>query len=77
MILVWKLPMSVDISAVRQLKGNNGSTLNPIEDADGNWVVSEEEYCASEFQQLKRDYSDIWANMERIVYNPIIRESIV
>jgi hypothetical protein len=80
MILVWKFPdlitdaegvqRPVNIAEVRMLRGSEGSTLNPIEDADGNWVVSDEEYCAPEFQFMKKDYGHIWAGMQRIEYNP-------
>lgn len=70
MILMWKFPSGVNIDDVRQLRGEQGSYLNPIQDVEGNWVVSDEEYCAAEFQYLKRDYPDIWAGMERIPYEP-------
>lgn len=70
MNLMWKFPPGVNIDDVRRLRGTEGSYLNPIQDAKDNWVVSDEEYCAAEFQYLKRDYSDIWAGMERIPYEP-------
>lgn len=72
MILVWKFPPQVNIDNVRQLVGTEGSRLNPIQDTLGNWVVSDEEYCMGEFQYLKKDYPDIFATMERIVYEPLI-----
>jgi hypothetical protein len=68
MILVWKFPEGVNIDDVRQLQGTEGSRLNPIQDAEGNWIVSDEEYCMAEFQYLKKDYPQIWAGMTRIEY---------
>lgn len=70
MILMWKFPAGINIDEVRQLRGEEGSYLNPIQDAKDNWVVSDEEYCMQEFQYLKRDYPHIWATMERIPYEP-------
>lgn len=70
MILMWKFPADVNIDDVRQLRGEEGSYLNPIQDAKDNWVVSDEEYCAQEFQYLKREFPHIWATMERIPYEP-------
>ncbi len=67
---MWKFPSGINIDEVRQLRGKDGSYLNPVEDANGNWVVSDEEYCAQEFQYLKREFPHIWATMERIEYNP-------
>jgi hypothetical protein len=70
MILVWKFPEGVNIDDIRQLQGTEGSRLNPVQDIDGNWVVSDEEYCMDEFQHLKKEYIDIWAQMSRIEYKP-------
>ena len=70
MTLMWKFPDGINIDEVRQLTGTEGSHLNPVQDADGNWVVSDEEYCTAEFQYLKKDYPQIWANMQRIEYRP-------
>jgi hypothetical protein len=41
-----------------------------VQDAEGNWIVSDEEYCMAEFQFLKKDYPQIWAGMTRIEYRP-------
>jgi hypothetical protein len=68
MILVWKFPEGINIDDVRQLQGTEGSHLNPVQDAEGNWIVSDEEYCMAEFQYLKKDYPQIWAGMTRIEY---------
>jgi len=67
---MWKFPAGINIDDVRQLRGEEGSYLNPVQDAKDNWVVSDEEYSMAEFQYLKRDYPDIWATMERIPYEP-------
>jgi len=71
MIQVYKIPDWADINAMRQLKGEDGSYLNPIQDINGIWVISQEEWNAGEFQYLKIDYSDIFLNFELIEYNPV------
>jgi len=68
MTLMWKFPDGINIDDVRMLQGTEGGRLNPVQDIDGNWVVSDEEYCMQEFQYLKKDYPQIWANMQRIEY---------
>jgi len=71
MIQVWKIPEGTDINIMRSLKGGEGSYLNPIQDIDGNWIVSEEEYNALEFQWLKSEYSDILNAMVKIDFKPV------
>ena len=70
MIKVYKLPQGVNIDTIRQLKGLEGSYLNPIQDINDNWIVSVEEWEANEFQYLKTDYPDIVNQMVLIDYEP-------
>lgn len=71
MIKVWKFPAGVNIDNVRLLKGTDGiSYLNPIQDINDNWVVSEEEYNCEEFQYLKTQYSAIYSEIVLIDYIP-------
>ena len=60
-IKLWKLPTSIDIDCMRKLRGNEGTFLNPVQDINGDWFVSQEEYDAEEFQYLKTDFSE-WVN---------------
>ena len=53
---MWKLPAGVNIEVMRGLRGLYGNFLNPIQDANGNWVVSDEEYSCPEFQYLKQQW---------------------
>lgn len=71
MIKVWKFPAGLNIDNIRLLKGTDGiSYLNPIQDLNGNWVVSEEEYNCPEFQYLKTQYSAIYSQMVQIDLEP-------
>lgn len=75
---VWKFPAGINIDNVRLLKGTDGiSYLNPIQDLNGNWVVSEEEYNCLEFQYLKTQYSLIYSQMELIDYVAIPQQPLV
>lgn len=76
MIQVWKLPAGINIDVVRTLQATDGvSYLNPIQDVNGNWIVSQEEYDCPEFQYLKTQYELIYSQMELIDYEPIITEN--
>ncbi len=75
MIQVYKIPLGTDIEGMRLLVGKEGSYLNPIQDIDGNWIVSQEEYNAYEFQYLKTEFPDVVAGFELIEYKPITVDS--
>lgn len=72
MTQVWKLPAGINLDVMRSLTGTEGSKLNPIEDINGNWVISQEEYNAAEFQYLINQYPEVYAAMVLIDYEPII-----
>jgi hypothetical protein len=40
------------VDTLKGVVGAEGSTLNPIQDADGNWFISYEEFTAPEFQKF-------------------------
>jgi hypothetical protein len=40
------------IETLKGVVGSEGSTLNPIQDADGNWFISYEEFTAPQFQKF-------------------------
>lgn len=47
--------LHIDAKEVERLKGvvgAQGSRLNPIQDADGKWFISYEEFTAPEFQKF-------------------------
>ena len=71
LIKVWKLPQNINLDVVRQLTGNEGSRLNPIQDKHGNWIISQEEYDAEEFQFIKVEYADVVNSLILINYEPI------
>lgn len=68
---VWKLPAGIDVAIVNSLKGDEGSRLNAIEDIHGNYILSQEEYWAKEFQRFKIEYADVYQHMVEIHYEPI------
>ena len=75
---VWKFPSGVNIDNVKKLKGEDGiSFLNPIQDLNGNWVVSDEEYNMPQFQWLKIQYETIYNQLELIDYVPIPQQPLV
>jgi hypothetical protein len=74
MVQVYKLPIGISIETMRTLQGAEGSRLNPIQDTNGNWIISQEEYNAAEFQHLVTEYPDVYAAMQLIDYEPVITE---
>lgn len=67
---MYKLPDNITPERLKEFKGLEGTLFNPIEDADGNWVVSDEEWGSHEFQYLKAKYPNIAALFTQIAYNP-------
>lgn len=67
---MYKLPDNITPERLKEFKGIEGTLLNPVEDADGNWVVSDEEWESHEFQYLKSEYPDLAALFTQIPYNP-------
>jgi hypothetical protein len=67
---MYKLPDNITREELLQFQGLEGTLLNPVEDADGNWVVSDEEWNSHEFAYLKEQYPDLAALFTQIPYNP-------
>lgn len=67
---VWKIPSNIDIKIVKELKGLENSSLNPIQDANGNWVISQEEYNTKEFEEIRKKYEEVIKTFELIEYKP-------
>jgi hypothetical protein len=73
-IKLWKLPINIDIDGMRKLKGNEGTFLNPVQDINGDWFVSQEEFDSEEFQYLKVNFSDLVGHFilaEYVIKTPI------
>jgi hypothetical protein len=51
----------VSIDTLRSLEGKHGSRLNPIQDVDGEWIVSMEEWDSPEFAAIKEQNKEIAA----------------
>lgn len=68
-MIVYKIPTNL-IESVKGLTGSEGSKLNPIEDADGNFILSAEEINSAEFNDFKIKYVDLIVEFEKIEYNP-------
>lgn len=69
-MIVYKLPPTLSLDEVRALTGSDGSKLNPIQDADDNWVLSAEEMRAEEFNIFKIKYIDLIVDFKKIEYKP-------
>lgn len=70
-MIVYKLPTGIDIEKVKALRGLEGSSLNPIEDIDGNFIISKEEVEAAEFSWIKEKYADLVSQITEIEYKQI------
>jgi len=69
-MIMYKVPTDlISPEELRQVQGTDGTSLNPIQDANDNWVVSVEEWEATEFHYLKEKYPDIAAGFEQIETN--------
>lgn len=68
MAQVYKVPQGIIREQITQLIGSEGSRLNPIEDADGNLILSVEEWNADEFQKYKTQYEELIGGFELIEY---------
>ena len=75
-MIVMKLPPQVAVDELRTFKGTLGTLLNPILDADGDLIVSMEEWNSAEFAYLKEQYPDLAALFTEKEYNPIIYDFI-
>ena len=63
----YKVPTDlVSIESLRQLRGTEGSYLNPILDENDLWIISIEEWNSPEFQYLKTEYPDLSVGFELI-----------
>lgn len=59
-------------------KWNNDTYFNPIQDASGNWIISNEEYYGCTLLKAIELRIELWfPNLPEIIYNPIINENIV
>lgn len=72
MIYVRKLPPQANAILLKQEKWAPDSYLNPVQDADGNWIISEEEYQGME-EGLKNKFP-FFNNLEQIEYKEIQRD---
>lgn len=68
-MIVYKIPSNL-VDAVKGLKGSEGSKLNPIQDIDGNWILTAEEINSPEFDAFKVQYVDLIVEFEKIEYKP-------
>ena len=68
---VYKVPTGITIEELEKLVGNQGSTLLPMLDANGNIIISVEEWNAQEFQFIKELYADKIGQFEIIDYSPV------
>jgi hypothetical protein len=54
-------------------KWNNDTYFNPIQDASGNWIISNEEYYGCTLLKAIELGIESWfPNLPEILYNPVI-----
>lgn len=70
-IYVYKVPDEQTAIYLRNVVGLNGNFLNPIQDNNNNWIISQQEWINPEFQFLKEQYPEKVSLFELIIYEPI------
>lgn len=56
-------------------KWNEDTFFNPIQDASGNWIISNEEYYGCTLlKAIELGIQDWFIGLPEIVYNPIVIE---
>lgn len=66
---MYKLTKKIDIKKIKKIKGKEATILNPVQDINGDWFISKEEYDGKEFEYLK-------SNMDKIFLESIFEEYI-
>jgi hypothetical protein len=60
---------------VDKVWGYEGQVFNPLQDANGNWFISNEEVNGCTLQQAEAIPCDAWLlTLPEIDYNPIVTE---
>lgn len=55
---MYKLPNEMNPMDLKTVQGSEGTYLNPIQDVNGNWVISPQEYEADEFAEFRANNSN-------------------
>ena len=66
MITVYKLPAGITATELRAAIQVPGGSVNPVQDANGNWIITEQEWNCPDFQQFKTQYAEIAAQFTAI-----------
>ena len=70
---VIKLPGTITEKSILNGTGTFCSKLNPVQDVNGNWCISLEEWNSKEFENLKSKYSaSILKQFTQILWQPKI-----
>jgi len=64
------------IDALRGLVGSMGSRLNPVQDINGDWFISQEEWDNPEFDEFKQRNQSVLAQFEDAEFIPKIKQPI-
>lgn len=73
---VYLIPAAITAESLRHTVTTEGGSVNPIQDKDGNWILTQEEWNAPEYQGFKDKYPDLAALFVLIPYNPKEKEII-
>lgn len=70
-MIVYKVDAK-EVDKLRLVVGTEGSKLNPMQDADGNWFISLEEVNAKEFEKFFKvdEKSTITDKLVEVIYKP-------
>ena len=67
----YKVPINlVSVSSLREMRGAEGTYLNPILDENDIWIISVEERNNNEFRPLWEQYPEIASGFELIDTTP-------
>lgn len=61
------------LDALRGIRGHMGSRLNPVQDINGDWFVSQEEWDNPEFDEFKQRNQSVLAQFEDAEFIPEIK----
>lgn len=66
MVIVYKIPTQLKPEVLKGLVGAQGTIPNPVQDKNGNWVISRELWENGEFDEVKKAYPQMLIGFELI-----------
>jgi hypothetical protein len=69
---VYLIPTNLDLQYLITFIGTEGTVINPVKDADGNYIISQEIWDSYEFTESRATLEGEGYVFILIDYNPII-----